>query len=122
MKCWVALAFAALAACQSTSQLTPDMLPKAYEKEVLRRMNSVWNRIAYERGDALSAGTAKFQFKIFPDGRISDVKMISNSGNDVMATIARHTIEQTRVAPIPRATLAELRTGYMPGDCDFTAE
>ena len=120
MKRWVAFALAALAACQSTPQVTPDRPAKAYEKKVLSRINSVWDRIVYERRDSLSPGTAEFQFKVFPDGRISDVKMISNSGNDVLATVARHAIEQTRVPPVPRAALAELPDGYMQGDCDFT--
>jgi outer membrane biosynthesis protein TonB len=101
--------------------VTPETPPKAYEKEVLRRMNSVWSRVAYERRDSLTPGTAKFHFKVFPDGHISDLKMISNSGNEVLATVARRTIGQTRVPPIPRATLAELPDGYMACDCDFTA-
>jgi outer membrane biosynthesis protein TonB len=98
----------------------PDAPPKAYEKEVVRRMNAVWNRVAYERRGLLGPGTAKFRFKVLPDGHISDVKMVSNSGNDALATVALHTIEGTSIPPIPRATLAELPHGYMPGNCDFT--
>jgi TonB family protein len=121
MRLWTAaLTLAALTACQSTPPLMPDTPPKAYEKEVLRRMNAVWHRVAYERRDSLIPGTVKFQFKVLPDGRVSDVKMVSNSGNDALAAVARRTIEDTSIPPIPRATLAELPHGYMPGNCDFT--
>lgn len=121
MKLWAALTLAALTACQSTPPLTPDAPPKAYEKEVLRRMKAVWNRVASEHIHSLRPGTAKFHFKILPDGHISEVKMVSNSGNDALAAVARRTIEETSIPPMPRATLAELPHRYIPADCDFTA-
>jgi outer membrane biosynthesis protein TonB len=114
---------AVLAACQTTPQL-PTLPPttslKAYEKEVLGRMNAVWNRIAIQEKDRLSLGTIKLKFKVLPDGHVSDLVVLANSGNEVLSEVATRTVQETCIPAIPRAALKELPHHYMPGDCSFT--
>ncbi|HEX8076409.1 MAG TPA: energy transducer TonB [Chthoniobacterales bacterium] len=93
---------------------------KDYEKEVITRMNVIWSRLAEERSALMSEGTAIVHFKVLADGRVAEVKVVSNTGNQVLADVAILTVEHTSIPPIPPGTLAELPQGYMPGDCKFT--
>jgi TonB family protein len=121
VKRWVILAVgAALAACQATAPLAPNTPLKAYEKEVITRMNTVWSRLSSEHIDQLAVGTIKVQLRVQPDGRVSHLKIISNSGNEALANIAIRTVKETQIPPIPHAALAELPDGYMPEDFNFT--
>lgn len=82
-------------------------------------MQAVWERIASERADLLSLGTARVQFKVMPDGHVSEVKVVSNSGNQALADVGIFAVQHTDIPPIPRAALADLPSGYMPGDFSF---
>ena len=93
---------------------------KAYETIVITRMHAVWERIVSERADLLSLGTARVQFKVLPDGHVSDEKVVSNSGNQDLADVGILTVQQSVIPRIPRAALAELPQGYMPVDISFT--
>jgi|ERR1700736_3896752 len=109
-----------MAACQSTPQLTPSTRLAEYEKEVTRRMQITWAALAAERSDSLKVGSAHVGCKILPDGRVSDFKVLSNSGGESLAIVARLTVERTIIPPIPHAALSELPHGYDPGDFTFS--
>src|SRR5437763_663954 len=109
-----------LAACQTAPQLSPATRLKDYEKEVTTRMQATWLGLARERVDSLSVGTARVLFKVSSEGHVSELKVVSNSGNQSLATVALLTVQRTVLPPIPRAALAELPQGNMPGDCTFT--
>ena len=83
-------------------------------------MNVAWSRLASEHADQLAVGTIKIHFRVQPDGRVSNLKIVSNSGNEALSDVATRTVEHTRIPPIPPAALAELPDGFMPGDCNFT--
>jgi TonB family protein len=99
--------------------LPPNTSLNAYKKEVVSRMNVVWNRLASLQADWLAAGTIMVQFRIQPDGHVSHVEIVSNSGDQVLAAIAIRTVQETEIPPIPRAPLAVLRDGYLLIDFSF---
>ena len=121
MKHWATLIIAAvLVACQIAPHLSPTTQLKDYEKEVYRRMQATWTALATERNDSLKVGSVRIACKILPDGRISDFKVLSNSGGEILATVARLTVERTVIPPIPSAALSELPHGYDPSTFTFT--
>lgn len=121
MKRWATLPLVViLASCQTTRELPPNASIQVYQNEVVSRMNVVWRRLASKRIDQLALGTVKVEFRVEPSGTFSHFRVVSNSGNHALADVARWTVEQTRVPPIPAAVLAQLRRGYMPCDCKFT--
>ena len=123
VKQWATIAVAAvlLLSCESMpEQLAPSTSPQAYKKEVLSRMNVVWSVLAPAEIDRLSLGTVKIEFRVQPDGRVSNLKIVANSGNEALAEVARRTVLHTRIPAIPQGVLAQLPAGYMPGDCTFT--
>ena len=110
---------AALGVCQATTPLPPNTPLKAYEKEVIARMNVVWSRLSSQYIDGPAVGTIKVHFHVEPDGRVSHLKIVSNTGNLAFVALATRTVQETQIPPIPCAALAELPNGYMPGDCNF---
>jgi hypothetical protein len=94
---------------------------KDYEKWINAAMQTTWLALARERIDSLKVGQAHVTCKILPDGRVSDFKLLSNSGGETLAIVARLTVERTFIPPIPAAALAELPHGYMPGNFTFIA-
>ena len=110
---------AVMVACQTAPQLSPTMQLKDYEKEVYRRIQATWTALATERNDALKAGSIRVACKILPDGRMSDFQVLSNSGGETLATIARLTVERTVIPPIPPAARSDLPHGYDRGKFTF---
>src|SRR6202171_2812530 len=120
VKRWLPVIFlAALTACQVTSASEATTPLKAYENDVRSRMNATWTRLASQNHSQLSDGKAKVRFDVAPDGRVYNFKLVSNSGNRILAEIATRTVRETRIPPIPPAVLSALPEGHMPGDCDF---
>ena len=83
-------------------------------------MQAIWIRVASLNARRLIPGRAEVRFVVSPDGRVHNVKIVSNSGNKVLAEVATRTVQEMRLRPIPPSALAVLPDGYMPGDCDFT--
>lgn len=50
---------------------------------------------------------------------MSDFKVLSNSGGETLATIARFTVERTVIPPIPPAARSDLPHGYDLGNFTF---
>jgi TonB family protein len=82
-------------------------------------MNATWSRLASQNDGQLSVGKAKVRFDVAPEGRVYNLKLVSNSGNRLLAEIARRTVQETRIPPIPPAALSALPKGHMPADYDF---
>ena len=120
MKPWPCLlALAVFTSCEITPQAHTSDPVKAYERDVRRRMDVVWRRLAAEHIDRLSAGTAKVTFHIDPDGRVHDLKITSNTGPRALADVVTRTVRETRIPPIPPPVLAALPDRRMPAEFDF---
>jgi TonB family protein len=92
---------------------------KAYDNEVFARMNAVWERLSAQNTSRLSIEKVKVRFDVAPDGSVYNLKIISNTGNSALAEVARRTVRETRLPPIPPAALAALPMGHMSAECDF---
>lgn len=94
---------------------------KAYGDAIYARIRPVWAKLATERADALSFGTAIVHFEISADGRPEHLKVTSNTGNRALAELALATIRQTRFPPIPSAVLGTLPNKRFTADFEFVA-
>ena len=102
----------------------PTPLPapvKAYQANAVARADAVWNRLLSPRAmDNLSTGTVKVAFYIARDGRVQNLRVVSNTGNQALAELAIRTIQETRMPPIPPTVVATLAKGQMSVVYDFT--
>ena len=118
-RCVVLAAIAVLVACQAGPQLVPNTPLKRYKTEVFAQMNGVWVRLTAQYTNQLAEGTVKIRFRLQPDGRVLNLRIVSNSGNQVLLDVAKRTVQQTRFPPIPQTVLAELPDGFVDFDLDF---
>jgi TonB family protein len=106
----------AIARDAQTPQLDPTPPIRPYVQDSYQRMNSMWLRLASAHANDLIPGTAKVSFHILPDGRVTNLRLASNTGNTALAKVALETVRKTRLGPLPSTLLPTLPHGYLPVD------
>src|SRR6478609_3888823 len=110
---WLLLAFFS---CDAMSQVNSIPAPRGYAADFYQRMHSTWSRVVSAHIDDLVPGTAKVSFHILPDGRVTNLRLTSNTGNAALAKVALETVRKTRLGPLPSSLVPTLPHGYLPVD------
>src|ERR1700680_1119045 len=93
---------------------------KAYLLKAMNKIGPYWYQGVVKYGKNLSIGTVHLGFRINPDGRIENLKVLSNTSNQLLADISRHAIEATKLPPIPQKALAEQGHHWIEMDLPFS--
>jgi Gram-negative bacterial tonB protein. len=93
---------------------------KAYLLKALNKIGPHWYQGVVKYGQNLPIGTVHFGFRINPEGRIENLKVLSNTSNQLFADIGRHAIEATKLPPIPQKALAEQGHNWIEMDLPFS--
>jgi TonB family protein len=72
-----------------------------YEKAVFDAIRLKWIYYVGQNRDSLTPGTIAITFYITPDGHVEDLKVISNSANEILAQASIKAINSTKFPPIP---------------------
>ena len=115
----VAIMLVGLVSCQTPGRLGSQTPLTTYRNDLDARTRSVWLRLSSEHNDQLVAGSAKVRFDIRPNGRIENLKLVSNSGNRILAEIALETVRTTAIPRILPEVLAQLPSGRYPAEFIF---
>src|SRR5437016_5203371 len=105
MKRWLAcLASAAIysiAFCNSSSaeQATPAAMQ--FEKRLYDQIGSAWYRSMQANSEKIPVGTARIAMTVSADGKITKLKVLSNTSNQLFATICLRAIRETKLPPFP---------------------
>jgi TonB family protein len=110
-----ALLFASIS-CDATPQVDSTSALRVYAADFRQRMNSVWLRLVSAHANDMVPGTAKVSFHILPDGRVTSLRLTSNTGNAALAKVALETVRKTRLGRLPSSLLPTLPHGYLPVD------
>jgi TonB family protein len=110
-----ALLFASFS-CDATPQVDSTSALRVYAADFRQRMGNMWLRLVSAHANDLVLGTAKVSFHILPDGRVTNLRLTSNTGNAALAKVALETVRKTRLGPLPSCLLPTLRHGYLPVD------
>jgi TonB family protein len=102
--------------CGATPQVDSNSALRVYAADFRQRINSMWLRLVSARANDLVLGTAKVSFHILPDGRVTNLRLTSNTGNAALANVALETVRKTRLRPLPSTLLPTLPHGYLPVD------
>ena len=54
-----------------------------------------------ERGDLINIGTVQIRFYVRPDGTVEDVRVVSNSSNETLASTSLQSIIEANIPPMP---------------------
>jgi TonB family protein len=71
-------------------------------------------------GSLASVGTAKVEAQLDPSGKVTDLRIVSNSSNEAFANICLKSFQEAQIPPIPPDLVATLPDGKLPLEFSFT--
>lgn len=92
-----------------------------YQKAVSDAIGSRWYYYMKSKGDLVSIGTANLQAQVDAQGRVQNLRVVSNNANEAFANICLQSFQEARIPPIPPDLIAALPDGRMPVDFSFTS-
>jgi len=69
----------------------------------------------------VSIGTANLQAQVDAQGRVQNLRVVSNNANEAFANICLQSFQEARIPPIPPDLVATLPGGRMHIDFSFTS-
>jgi len=91
-----------------------------YKKQVNAAIGSRWYFYVQQRRDLISLGSAKMSYRITPQGKITDVKVVENTSNEVFAMICERSIREAEIGPPPEEATPAMIGGRLEGELTFT--
>ena len=92
-------------------------LPKTplavYQKQVTDLIGSRWYAYTKAKMDLLSTGTLEMTFRVQANGRVTGLKVLSNTSNEAFAQICRAAVLDSKFPPIPDAVRKQLALDYL---------
>jgi outer membrane biosynthesis protein TonB len=105
MKRWLACLTSAvicsIAFCSSSAaeQATPAAMQ--FEKRLYDQIGSVWYRYMQANSEKIPMGTAQIAMTISANGKITKLKVQSNTSNRLFATICVKAVREAKLPPFP---------------------
>lgn len=90
-----------------------------YQKIVSDAIGSRWYYYMNSKGDLVSVGTANLQAEVDAQGRVQNLRIVSNNANEAFANICLQSFQEAHIPPIPPDLIAALPEGRMPVDFTF---
>lgn len=91
-----------------------------YQKAVSDAIGSRWYYYMKSKMDVVNVGTAVISAEIDREGRVANLRVISNSANEAFANVCLQSFQEAKIAPIPDDLVAALPDGKMPLEFSFT--
>ncbi|HEY2714231.1 MAG TPA: TonB family protein [Chthoniobacterales bacterium] len=91
-----------------------------YKKLLEDAIGSRWYYYTAAKMDIISIGTTRVTFDINADGKVENLRMIENTGNEASASIALRSIQETKFPPIPEDLRATIPEGRFTMEESFT--
>lgn len=92
-----------------------------YQKAVSDAIGSRWYYYMKSKMDLVSIGTAHLRADVDAQGRVQNLRVVSNNANEAFANICLQSFQEAHIPPIPPDLIAALPEGRMPVDFSFTA-
>jgi hypothetical protein len=97
----------------------PKPAVMAYTKKVMSTIGPLWYRAVDTNLDNLALGTARFTFRITPEGRVENLRLVSNTSNQFLAEVSARAIKEAKLPAIPKAVLNEAGQKWIDVDLPF---
>jgi hypothetical protein len=93
----------------------------AYQKLVNDRIGQRWFVGVNKHKDSVVVGTLTMSFRIESDGRVTNLKIRSNTSNELFGTICTAAVLESKLPPLPDEVKRELHHDFLEsGDMSFT--
>ncbi len=90
-----------------------------YQQSVSAQIHQRWLIKTKSRMDLLQIGTARLRFYITPQGRVQDVRVISNDSNSTFGLVCEEAVREAEIAP-PPSDLEVMKDGRLELVFSFT--
>jgi TonB family protein len=91
-----------------------------YKKSVSDAIGSRWYYYVQAQADLASIGTARVAAEVDTAGKITNLRILSNSANESFANICLQSFQQAQIPPIPPELIPTLPDGKLPVEFSFT--
>lgn len=91
-----------------------------YQKIVSDAIGSRWYHYVNSKIDLVSIGTAHIEAQVGADGKIQNLRVLSNNANEAFANICLQSFQEAQIPPIPEELVSALPDGKLPVDIYFT--
>jgi len=90
-----------------------------YKKTVSEAIGSRWYHYMSSRIDLASVGTVNIHAEVDGQGRVQNLRVVSNDANEAFANICLQSFQEARIPPIPPDLIATLPDGRLSLDFSF---
>jgi outer membrane biosynthesis protein TonB len=94
---------------------TPPMHP--FKKRLYDQIGAAWYRDLPANLKKIPLGTARIAFSVSPDGKITKLRVLSNTSNNLFADICLRAIQKAKIPPVPAELLSH---GKFEDEISFT--
>ena len=92
-----------------------------YRKAVSDAIGSRWYYYIDKKRDLISIGTVQIEAELDAQGRVQELRVVSNNANEAFANICLQSFQEARIPPIPPDLIATLPGGRMHIEFSFTS-
>ena len=90
-----------------------------YRKTVIDAIGSRWYHYTKAKVDLISIGTAQVQAEVDSEGKLKNLKLVSNSANEAFANICLQSFQEAQIPPIPPDLVQTLPDGRLLVEISF---
>lgn len=90
-----------------------------YRKSVIDAIGSRWYYYTNAKLDLISIGTAQVQAEVDENGKLKNLRLVSNSANEAFANICLQSFQEAQIPPIPPDLVQSLPDGRLLVEISF---
>jgi|ERR1043166_1623096 outer membrane biosynthesis protein TonB len=101
------LALGVATCCGGRVEMYRSTRAHRFETYLNSQIEAAWKRAIGPKADMVTLGTVRVALTALPNGKISQLKVLSNTSNDALATIAMRALWSVKILPIPSELLSQ---------------
>ena len=98
---------------RSAKKIAPTTPLGIYQKQVTDAIGSRWYTYTKAKAEMLATGKVELKFRILANGRITGLKLLSNTSNEAFANLCMQAVIESRFPPIPEAVRRQLGHDFL---------
>jgi TonB family protein len=88
-----------------------------FKKHLSDQIGSAWYRYMQANSQKIALGTVRIALTASPDGKITKLRVLSNTSNQLFGKICLRAIQETKIPPVPSDLLTR---GRFEDEISFT--
>jgi outer membrane biosynthesis protein TonB len=77
-----------------------------FQKQIWDLIGTAWYREMQANSQKMPVGIVRIAFTVSPDSKITNVRVLANTSNEIFANICLRAIQQVKIPPVPAELLS----------------